>query len=500
MAMDVVDYEIKGAEMQFVEVELDPGEAAIGEAGSLFFMDGSIDMDAVFGDGSSGGGGGFFGKLLGAGKRLITGESLFTTVYSNKGSSKARVAFGAPYPGKIIAMDLKQMGGMVICQRDSFLCAARGVSIGIHFQQKLGVGFFGGEGFIMQKLEGDGLAFVHSGGTVLKRTLLPGQTLLVDTGCLVAHTPNVNFEIQYVGKIKTALFGGEGLFLAKLTGPGDVWLQSLPFSRLASRIFAAAPQVGNAASHSLTFLDPATGVLQRTLRDIQDPYHLRFSPDMKWLVVASNRLDKVDLYHWQPAQADRPLRLARRLDAPKTPSHIAIDSRSSVSYVSLQDSHQLLAVDLGTLAPRWTQAVGKLPADIFLTPDDRTLLVALTGDRVVEAWDVSTTPPRLVKRIMTGDGAHAFRSRGDKRHVFVSNRVANTISLIDHLRLEVVAEYPGPGGPDCMELLADGRTLLVSSRWARKLSFVDLESRKVVHQVDVGRSPHGVWTLDHAPR
>jgi YVTN family beta-propeller protein len=258
--------------------------------------------------------------------------------------------------------------------------------------------------------------------------------------------------------------------------------------------------VGNAASHSLTFLDPATGVLQRTLRDIQDPYHLRFSPDMKWLVVASNRLDKVDLYHWQPAQADRPLRLARRLDAPKTPSHIAIDSRSSVSYVSLQDSHQLLAVDLGTLAPRWTQAVGKLPADIFLTPDDRTLLVALTGDRVVEAWDVSTTPPRLVKRIMTGDGAHAFRSRGDKRHVFVSNRVANTISLIDHLRLEVVAEYPGPGGPDCMELLADGRTLLVSSRWARKLSFVDLESRKVVHQVDVGRSPHGVWTLDHAPR
>ena len=189
MAMDVVDYEIKGAEMQFVEVELDPGEAAIGEAGSLFFMDGSIDMDAVFGDGSSGGGGGFFGKLLGAGKRLITGESLFTTVYSNKGSSKARVAFGAPYPGKIIAMDLKQMGGMVICQRDSFLCAARGVSIGIHFQQKLGVGFFGGEGFIMQKLEGDGLAFVHSGGTVLKRTLLPGQTLLVDDRNRAARAP-----------------------------------------------------------------------------------------------------------------------------------------------------------------------------------------------------------------------------------------------------------------------------------------------------------------------
>ncbi len=243
MGMDVVDYEIKGAEMQYVEVELDPGEAAIGEAGSMFFMDAAVSMDAVFGDGRQQQGG-FFGKLLGAGKRLITGESLFTTVYTNGGSSKAKVAFAAPYPGKIIPMDLKQMGGMIVCQRDSFLCAARGVQIGIYFQQKIGVGFFGGEGFIMQKLEGDGLAFVHSGGTVLKRTLQPGQTLLVDTGCLVAHTPNVNFEIQYVGKIKTALFGGEGLFLAKLTGPGDVWLQSLPFSRLASRIFAAAPQTG----------------------------------------------------------------------------------------------------------------------------------------------------------------------------------------------------------------------------------------------------------------
>ncbi len=243
MGMDVVDYEIKGAEMQFVEIELDPGEAAIGEAGSLFFMDAQVGMDAVFGDGRQQQGG-FFGKLLGAGKRLITGESLFTTVYTNGGSGKAKVAFAAPYPGKIIPMDLKQMGGMVVCQRDSFLCAARGVQIGIHFQQKIGVGFFGGEGFIMQKLEGDGLAFVHSGGTVVKRTLQPGQTLLVDTGCLVAHTPNVDFEIQYVGKIKTALFGGEGLFLAKLTGPGDVWLQSLPFSRLASRIFAAAPQTG----------------------------------------------------------------------------------------------------------------------------------------------------------------------------------------------------------------------------------------------------------------
>lgn len=244
MAMDVVDFEIKGSEMQFVEVELDPGEAAVGEAGSMMFMDAGITLDTVFGDGSKNQGGGLFGKLLGAGKRLVTGESLFTTVYTNQVAQKQRVAFAAPYPGKILPMDLSKMGGMLICQKDAFLCAARGVSLGIYLQQKLSVGFFGGEGFIMQKLEGDGLAFVHAGGTVLRRELQPGQTLLIDTGCVVAFTPNINFEIQYVGKIKTALFGGEGLFFAKVTGPGTVWLQSLPFSRLASRVFAAAPQRG----------------------------------------------------------------------------------------------------------------------------------------------------------------------------------------------------------------------------------------------------------------
>jgi uncharacterized protein (TIGR00266 family) len=245
MAMDVVDYEIKGAEMQFVEVELDPGEAAVGEAGSMMFMDAGIGMDTVFGDGSqSSGGSGLLGKLLGAGKRLVTGESLFTTVYTNQGTTKLRVAFAAPYPGKILPMDLRQLGGMLICQKDAFLCAARGVSLGIFFQQKMSVGFFGGEGFVMQKLEGDGLAFIHAGGTVVQRELRAGQTLLIDTGCIVALTPNVSFEIQYVGKIKTALFGGEGLFFAKCTGPGTVWLQSLPFSRLASRVFAAAPQRG----------------------------------------------------------------------------------------------------------------------------------------------------------------------------------------------------------------------------------------------------------------
>jgi uncharacterized protein (TIGR00266 family) len=243
MGMDVVDYEIKGAEMQYVEVELDPGEAAVGEAGSMMCMDAGIQLDTVFGDGSQNQGG-LFGKLLGAGKRLITGESLFTTVFTNQASTKLRVAFAAPYPGKIIPMDLRQLGGMLICQKDAFLCAARGVSLGVYFQQKMSVGFFGGEGFVMQKLEGDGLAFVHAGGTVVRRELRAGQTLLVDTGCIVALTPSVQFEIQYVGKVKTALFGGEGLFFAKVTGPGTVWLQSLPFSRLASRVFAAAPQRG----------------------------------------------------------------------------------------------------------------------------------------------------------------------------------------------------------------------------------------------------------------
>ncbi|MBQ0935060.1 TIGR00266 family protein [Ideonella paludis] len=260
MAMDVVDYEIKGSEMQFVEVELDPGEAAVGEAGSLMYMESGIGMDTVFGDGAQQSGG-FFGKLLGAGKRLITGESLFTTVYTNNGSGKQKVAFAAPYPGKIIPMELSKMGGMLICQKDAFLCAARGVSLGIYFQQKLSVGFFGGEGFIMQKLEGDGLAFVHAGGTVMRRELKPGETLLVDTGCVVAFTPNVNFEIQYVGKIKTALFGGEGLFFAKLTGPGTVWLQSLPFSRLASRVFAAAPQMGGSREEGSMLGGFATGGL-----------------------------------------------------------------------------------------------------------------------------------------------------------------------------------------------------------------------------------------------
>jgi uncharacterized protein (TIGR00266 family) len=243
MAMDVIDYEIFGSEMQYVEVELDPGEAAVGEAGAMMYMQDGIQMDTVFGDGSLQQGG-FFSRLLGAGKRLVTGEGLFTTVYHNESSAKRRVAFSAPYPGKIIPVDLRTVGGTLICQKDSFLCAAKGVSLGIAFQRKLGVGLFGGEGFIMQRLEGDGMAFVHAGGTLLEKQLQEGEVLRVDTGCVVAFQPSVEFDIQYVGKLKTALFGGEGLFFATLKGPGRVWLQSLPLSRLANRIWAAAPRAG----------------------------------------------------------------------------------------------------------------------------------------------------------------------------------------------------------------------------------------------------------------
>lgn len=257
--------------------------------------------------------------------------------------------------------------------------------------------------------------------------------------------------------------------------------------------------VANAVGNSLTFIDPATGAVQRTVRDIVDPYHLRFSPDMKWFVTAANRLNHVDLYRWQPSDP-QPFKLVKRIEAPKTPSHLFIDSRSTVAYVSLQDSDELIAIDLATQAVRWKVKTGKMPADVFLTKDDRHLLVGLTGDRFVEVFDVSGPAPRQIKRIATGDGAHAFRARGDGRHVFVSNRVANTISMIDLQTLEVAAQLPGPGGPDCMEMMADGRTLLVSSRWARKLSMIDIEKRQVVRQVAVGRSPHGVWTLDHAAR
>ena len=240
-----IEFTIHGNEMQFVEVMLDPGESAVAEAGAMMFMTPGIRMETIFGDGSAKQqGSGLMGALLGAGKRVLTGESLFITVFTNGGQGVDRVAFAAPYAGKILPMDLSKLGGTLICQKDSFLCAAKGVSIGIAFQKKIGVGLFGGEGFIMQKLEGDGLVFCHAGGTVQAYDLAAGETLRVDTGCLVALQPSVNYDVQFVGGVKTALFGGEGLFFATLTGPGKVWLQSLPLSRLADRIHKAMPGIG----------------------------------------------------------------------------------------------------------------------------------------------------------------------------------------------------------------------------------------------------------------
>lgn len=238
-----IDYKILGEEMQCVEVELDPQETVIAEAGAFMYKDAPVQMQTIFGDGSNDGGG-FMGKLFSAGKRLLTGESLFMTTYTHTGSGKARVAFASPYPGKIIPFDLAQLGGRVICQKDSFLCAAKGVSVGIDFQRKLGTGLFGGEGFIMQKLEGDGMAFAHAGGHIIERELAPGETLHIDTGCVVAYTKDVDFDIQMVGGIRNTIFGGEGFFFAVLRGPGKVWLQTLPVSRLASRIIQYAPQSG----------------------------------------------------------------------------------------------------------------------------------------------------------------------------------------------------------------------------------------------------------------
>lgn len=254
--------------------------------------------------------------------------------------------------------------------------------------------------------------------------------------------------------------------------------------------------VANALSDTLTFIDPRTAQVQRVVRDIVDPYHLRFSPDMQWLVIAANRLNHVDLYRWN----GQDLRLVRRVPTGQTPSHIWIDSRSTTAYVSMQDSDELIALDLATQQVRWRVATGKMPADVFGTADDKTVLVGLTGGDGVQVFDVSGKEPRATMLIKTGDGAHAFRSAGDGRHVYVSNRVANTISKIDLHTLQAVASYPAPGGPDCMDLSADGRWLYFTSRWARKLSVLDLQTGKLVRQVKVGRSPHGVWTLDHARR
>ncbi len=239
-----IDYYIHGEEMQFVEIELDPQESVVAESGGFMMMNEGIVMNTIFGDGSNKDTG-IMGKLFSAGKRLLTGEGLFMTLFTNEGSGKKKVSFAAPYPGKIIPIDLSEVNGKFICQKDAFLCAAKGVSVGIEFSKKLGRGLFGGEGFIMEKLEGDGLAFVHAGGNMSKKELQAGEVLKVDTGCIVGFTKDIDYDIEFVGGIKNTIFGGEGLFFAVLKGPGIVYIQSLPFSRLAGRVLALAPQTGN---------------------------------------------------------------------------------------------------------------------------------------------------------------------------------------------------------------------------------------------------------------
>jgi uncharacterized protein (TIGR00266 family) len=256
---DQVDFDIHGEEMQFVEVELDPGESVVAEAGSMMYMGDGIEMETIFGDGSAKQTT-VMDKLVGAGKRLLTGESLFMTIFSHKGPGKSRAAFAAPYPGKIVPVDLGLHGGALICQKDAFLCAAKGVAVSIAFQKRVGTALFGGEGFIMQKLEGDGLAFVHAGGTIVERELGAGERLRVDTGCLVALETSVTYDIEFVGGVKSAIFGGEGFFFARLEGPGKVWLQSLPFSRLAGRIWQAAPQTGGQTKGEGSILGKMGGI------------------------------------------------------------------------------------------------------------------------------------------------------------------------------------------------------------------------------------------------
>jgi YVTN family beta-propeller protein len=254
--------------------------------------------------------------------------------------------------------------------------------------------------------------------------------------------------------------------------------------------------VANALGDTLTFVDPLTAQVQRTVRGIVDPYHLRFTPDMKWLITAANRLNHVDFYRWD----GKDLTLVQRVPTGRTPSHLWVDSRSATVYSTMQDSDELVAIDIATQAIKWRTKTGAMPADIYGSTDDKLLFVGLTGSDSVEVFDVSGREPRSIKRIKTGNGAHAFRGAGDHRHIYVSNRVANTISKIDMQTQEVVATYPAPGGPDCMDVSADGRYIYVSSRWARKFTVIDTVEKKVVRQINVGKSPHGVWTLQHAPR
>lgn len=254
--------------------------------------------------------------------------------------------------------------------------------------------------------------------------------------------------------------------------------------------------VANAGSDSLTFIDPRTAEVQRVVRGTLDPYQLRFSPDMKWFVTVANRLNHIDIYRWD----GKDLTLAKRIPSSKTPSHIWIDTKSTTAYATMQDSDELVAVDLATQTLKWRVKTGAMPADVFGTPNDKYLLVGLTGDNLVQVFDVSGPQPKLFKTIPTGAGAHAFRAVGDGQHVFVGNRVANTVNKIDYVTLESVQQFAAPGGPDCMEVTADGKLLLVSSRWIKKMSVIDTTTGQLVRQVKVGKSPHGIWTLDHAKR
>ncbi len=254
--------------------------------------------------------------------------------------------------------------------------------------------------------------------------------------------------------------------------------------------------VANAGSDSLTFIDPRTAEVQRVVRGTIDPYQLRFSPDMKWFVTVANRLNHIDIYRWD----GKDLTLAKRIPSSKTPSHIWIDTKSTTAYATMQDSDELVAVDLASQTLKWRVKTGAMPADVFGTPDDKHLLVGLTGSDHVEVYDVTGPQAKLIKKIPTGEGAHAFRALGDGRHVFVGNRVANTVNKIDYFKLESVAQFKAPGGPDCMEVTADGKLLLVSSRWIKKVSVIDIATGQLVRQVKVGKSPHGIWTLDHAKR
>ncbi len=282
-------------------------------------------------------------------------------------------------------------------------------------------------------------------------------------------------------------------------------LRRIPTGKEPHHLYLAPDEksllIANALSDSITLVDPLSGNIRKVITGIVDPYHLRFSPDMKWFVTAANRLNHVDIYHaTSNPTTGLEIALAKRIPTGKTPSHINISSKSTIAYVTMQDSDELVAIELATQKLLWRIHVGKTPADVFLTADDHFALIGLTGDRFVEVYDVSLPTPKLVKRIPTGEGAHAFRALGDHKHVLVSNRVANTISRIDLTTLESVATYPAPGGPDCMDVLADGHTLLVTSRWSRQLTFIDMDDKRVVRQIPVGRSPHGVWTIRHAPR